>query len=94
MLNGILKVCDQHAIAPADIESVMHGTTVATNAVLTGNGAEVGLIVTEGYRQVLHLARGFVPGALSGWINFVKGRPLAKLVNTIEVAERIGADGS
>jgi N-methylhydantoinase A len=93
VMNGILKVCDQNAIAPAEIESVMHGTTVATNAVLTGNGAEVGLIVTEGYRQVLHLARGFVPGALSGWINFVKGKPLAKLANTIEVSERIGADG-
>lgn len=94
VIEGIAKACRQNDVDPRQIGHVMHGTTVATNAVLTGNGAKVGLIVTEGYRQVLHLARGFVPGALSGWINFVKGKPLAELRNTIEAFERIGADGS
>lgn len=94
VINGIEKICRDNQIDPSTIRAVMHGTTVATNAVLTGNGAKVGLIVTEGYRQILHLARGFVPGALSGWINFVKGRPMAALRDTIEVSERIGADGS
>ena len=93
VIEGIAKACRQNDVDPREIGHVMHGTTVATNAVLTGNGAKVGLIVTEGYRQVLHLARGFVPGALSGWINFVKGVPLAELHTTIEVAERMGADG-
>jgi N-methylhydantoinase A len=94
VINGIDKVCRDNNVDPSDIRAVMHGTTVATNAVLTGNGARVGLIVTEGYRQILHLARGFVPGALSGWINFVKGKPMAALKDTIEASERIGADGS
>lgn len=94
VIEGISKACRQNDVDPRSIGHVMHGTTVATNAVLTGNGAKVGLIVTEGYRQVLHLARGFVPGALSGWINFVKGKPLAELHSTIEVSERIGADGT
>ncbi|KGE04522.1 hydantoinase/oxoprolinase family protein [Pseudohaliea rubra] len=94
VINGIDKVCSEHAIDPTEIRAVMHGTTVATNAVLTGNGARVGLIVTDGYRQILHLARGFVPGALSGWINFVKGRPMAELRDTVEVSGRIGADGA
>lgn len=94
VINGIDKVCTEHGVDPAQIRAVMHGTTVATNAVLTGNGARVGLIVTEGYRQILHLARGFVPGALSGWINFVKGRPMAELKDTVEVSGRIGADGA
>lgn len=94
VIEGISKACRQNDVDPTQIGHVMHGTTVATNAVLTGNGAKVGLIVTEGYRQVLHLARGFVPGALSGWINFVKGKPLAELNRTIEVSERIGADGA
>lgn len=93
VINGIAKACSQNSVDPRQIGHVMHGTTVATNAVLTGNGAKVGLIVTEGYRQVLHLARGFVPGALTGWINFVKGVPLAELHTTIEVSERMGADG-
>jgi N-methylhydantoinase A len=94
VINGIEKVCSENGVDPVSIRAVMHGTTVATNAVLTGNGARVGLIVTEGFRQILHLARGFVPGALSGWINFVKGRPMAELKDTVEVSGRIGADGA
>jgi N-methylhydantoinase A len=94
VIDGIEAVCRENGIDVAAIDHVMHGTTVATNAVLTGQGASVGLIVTEGYRQTLHLARGFVPGALSGWINFVKAPPMAALKNTIEAHERIGADGS
>ncbi len=94
VIDGIEKACRQHDVDPRAITHVMHGTTVATNAVLTGKGATVGLIVTDGYREVLHLARGFVPGALSGWINFVKGRPMAALKHTIEAHERIGADGA
>lgn len=93
VIEGIRKACTQNGLDPRGIDSVMHGTTVATNAVLTGNGAKVGLIVTKGYRQTLHLARGFVPGALSGWINFVKQPPIASLEHTLEVDERIGADG-
>ena len=42
----------------------MHGTTVATNTVLTGTGARVGLVTTKGYRQVLQIAR--VSGARPG----------------------------
>src|SRR5260370_33367635 len=71
----------------------MHGTTVATNAVLEGKGATVGLVTTEGYRQVLQIARSFVPGGLAGWIVWPKPEPLAALENTFEVKERIGARG-
>ena len=71
----------------------MHGTTVATNAILEGKGARVGLVVTEGYRQVLQVARSFVPGGLAGWIIWPKPEPLAALEHTVEVAERVGARG-
>ena len=71
----------------------MHGTTVATNAVLTGKGARVGLVTTEGYRQVLQIARSFVPGGLGGWVICNKPLPLAPLENTVEAKERMGARG-
>ena len=71
----------------------MHGTTVATNAVLTGKGAKVGLITTKGYRQVLQVARSFCPGGLGGWVSYVKTPLLAPLELTIEADERMGADG-
>ena len=77
-----------------DIDQVLHGTTVATNAILEGKGARVGLVTTQGFRQVLQIARSFVPGGLAGWIIWPKPEPLAALENTVEVVERIGADGA
>ena len=93
VMTGIERICKDAGITPAEISEFMHGTTVATNAVLEGKGAVVGLIVTDGYKQVLQIARSFVPGGLAGWIIWNKPLPLALLENTCEVKERIGARG-
>ena len=51
-------ICGQAGVATAkEIDYFLHGTTVATNAVLEGKGARVGLIVTEGYRDIMQIAR-------------------------------------
>ncbi len=94
VLNGVGKVCADAGIDPGEIEQVLHGTTVATNAILQGRGAKVGLVTTDGFRQVLQIARSFVPGGLAGWIIWPKPEPLAALENTVEVHGRIAADGS
>ena len=94
VLNGVSKICDQSGINPKDINLVMHGTTVATNAVLTGNGATVGLLTTQGYESVLQVARSFCPGGLGGWVSFVKKPLLAPLELTHGVIERTDADGT
>ena len=94
VLSGIRKLCREHQIELNSITHVMHGTTVATNAVLTGVGARVGLVVTDGYRQILHMARSWVPGGLGAWINFTKSKPMAPLKWTVEAHERVGADGT
>lgn len=94
VLNGIRRVCEVSGINPQQITHVMHGTTVATNTVLTGSGARVGLVTTMGYRQVLQIARSFVPGGLGGWVIYNKSDPMAPLELTVEADERIGADGS
>lgn len=94
VINGITKVCAENGIDPASIGHVMHGTTVATNAVLTGSGARVGLVTTKGYRQVLQIARSYVPGGLGGWVIFNKRPPLAPLDLTIEADERMDALGN
>ncbi|MEM7540850.1 MAG: hydantoinase/oxoprolinase family protein [Pseudomonadota bacterium] len=93
VLNGITRACEQAAIDPASITQVMHGTTVATNTVLTGTGAKVGLVTTRGYRQVLHIARSFVPGGLGAWVIYNKSAPMAPLELTIEAHERMSAKG-
>jgi len=94
VLHGIDKVCEQAGVDRAAIAHVLHGTTVATNAILEGKGATVGLVTTEGFRQVLQIARSFVPGGLAGWIIWPKPEPLAALENTVEVPGRIASDGS
>lgn len=94
VLNGIARICEESGTDPASIHRVMHGTTVATNAILTGKGARVGLVTTRGFRQVLQVARSFCPGGLGGWVSYVKKPPLAPLELTVEADERMAADGS
>ncbi|GAA0232738.1 hydantoinase/oxoprolinase family protein [Cryptosporangium japonicum] len=94
VLTGIEKVCAAAGTTVEEVGQVLHGTTVATNAILEGKGATVGLVTTAGFRQVLQIARSFVPGGLAGWIIWPKPEPLAALENTVEAIERIGADGS
>ena len=94
VINSIARVCENAGIDMNMISQVTHGTTVATNAILTGRGAKVGLITTKGYRQILQIARSYVPGGLGGWVVYDKSAPLAPLECTAEIPERIGADGS
>lgn len=94
VLNGVERICNESGVDPMKINRVMHGTTVATNAVLTGKGAKVGLVTTKGYKHTLQVARSFCPGGLGGWVSYVKKPLLAPLELTIEADERIAADGS
>ncbi len=93
VLTGIDRVCENAGIAPTEIDHVMHGTTIATNTVLTSTGARCGLVTTRGYRQVLQIARSFVPGGLGGWVIYNKSLPMAPLSCTIEADERVSSRG-
>ena len=94
VLNGVARICSESGVDPAAVNRVMHGTTVATNAVLTARGAKVGLVTTKGYKHTLQVARSFCPGGLGGWVSYVKKPLLAPLELTIEADERMAADGS
>jgi N-methylhydantoinase A len=93
VLAGVEAVCAAAGILPSEVAMLLHGTTVATNAMLEGKGARVGLIVTEGYRQIMQIARSFVPGGLAGWIVWPKPEPLARLEDTVEIKGRMDAQG-
>lgn len=93
VLRGIDRVCQLAGIGLDQVGDVLHGTTVATNAILEGKGARVGLVTTDGFRQVLQIARSFVPGGLAGWIIWPKPEPLAALEDTVQVRERMGSKG-
>jgi N-methylhydantoinase A len=55
--SGIVAAVAAAGVPFADIDSIAHGTTVATNAVITGGGAPTALITTRGFRDVLQLGR-------------------------------------
>ncbi len=94
VITGARQLCDKAGITPQELALFLHGTTVATNAVLEHKIARVGLVVTEGYRHILQIARSLVPGGLAAWIVWPKPEPMAPLEATIEAPERIGADGA
>jgi N-methylhydantoinase A len=93
ILEGIKKIVERNNLNANDIDLILHGTTVATNAVLEEKGALVGLITTKGFEQILHVARSQTPGPLAGWIIMQKPDPLAPLYLTRGVSCRTTAKG-
>ena len=93
VLVGVRRICEESGVAMGDVRNILHGTTVATNAVLESKGARVGLITTQGFAQILHLARSQTPGPLAGWIIMIKPDPPASLADTREAVERMGPRG-
>ena len=67
LLNGLRKAALAAGGAPADVSHVLHGSTTATNAVLEHKFEGLGLLVTEGFRHIIEIARQSVPdGSGSG----------------------------
>jgi len=93
VLNGIRKIAELANIDARDIQLLLHGTTVATNAILEGKGARVGLVTNKGFEQILHVARGQTPGPLAGWIIMIKPEPLAPIELTRGLEARMSARG-
>ncbi|MEI7760233.1 MAG: hydantoinase/oxoprolinase family protein [Thermoleophilia bacterium] len=77
---------------PAVVSEVVHGTTVATNAVLQRLGAETALITTRGFRDVLELRRLRIPHMYD--LFWRKPPPLVERRLRFEVSERMAADGA
>ena len=94
VIEGIRLAAAKAGVELADLDAILHGTTVATNAVLERRGARVGLIVTQGFRHILHLAEAWTPGPLFGFMVYEKPEPLTDTRYVYEVPERIGADGA
>lgn len=75
----------------ADIRTVVHGTTVGTNALLERKGARTGIITTEGFRDVLEMRRRDRP---TTWGLKGSFTPVVERTDRVEVAERTLSDGS
>ena len=75
----------------AALEEVVHGTTVATNAVLERRGSKTALVTTKGFRDVLELRRVRMPHLYDPF--WTKPSPLVERALRFEVNERMSADG-
>lgn len=91
--GGVDRIVEQSAAGPDEIAMVLHGSTVATNAILEGKGARTGLVTTAGFRHVLEIGRAEIPRAanLFAWVK--PKRPVPPR-NVFEVAGRMRLDGS
>lgn len=88
--EGIDEITAQAGCRPANIDLLIHGTTVATNALLEYEGAEVGMVTTRGFRDVTHIARHQRPQNYSIQLEIPwQERPLVKRRHRMPVPERL-----
>ena len=92
--RGVLDALTSLGIAPTSIGAFVHGTTIATNALLERKGARTGLVTTEGFRDLLEIGKGrrLVGGLFDP--EWRRPAPLVPRDRRLEVPERIAADGS
>jgi 5-oxoprolinase (ATP-hydrolysing) len=90
VVEGVQDLCEKAGVPLPEVDNLLHGTTVATNIVLTHSGAEVGMLTTDGFRDILHIARHKKPFNFSlqqelPW----QSRPLVKRRHRLTVHERV-----
>jgi N-methylhydantoinase A len=79
----------------AGVDVLIHGTTLATNALIDGSGAKVGMLTTRNFRDVLEIRRGHKNVHTSMYDVFLPPyKPLVPRARRLEVAERVLHDGS
>ena len=92
--RGVLDALASLGIAPDSIRAFVHGTTIATNALLERKGASTGLVTTEGFRDLLEIGKGrrLIGGLFDP--EWRRPAPIVPRDRRLEVPERIAADGS
>lgn len=91
LIEGIQKICSQAGIDASEITYFIHGTTVATNALLERKGAKTALITTKGFRDVFEIGRQTRPELYDFWAS--RPKPPIPRYLIYEVDERILYDG-
>ncbi|MBI1218316.1 MAG: hydantoinase/oxoprolinase family protein [Rhodobacteraceae bacterium] len=91
ILDGIAIVMAEAGITPADLDIVIHGTTLATNALIERRGARTAFVTTEGFRDVIEMRTESRFDQYD--LNLQLPRPLVPREDRFTVAGRIGAQG-
>ena len=91
IVEGLESVFAEHGVGPDDVAEIMHGTTVASNAILELDGARVGLVTSKGFRDVLELRTLRMPRLYD--LTWEKPPPLVERYLRMVVDERVNAAG-
>ena len=91
ILQGIGHLLTENKISSQSVDGIVHGTTLATNAIISRTGARTSLLTTEGFRDVL--AQGDESRFDQYDINIVKPEPLVPRWRRFGIEERISAEG-
>ena len=94
LLNGLGKVLDNANNSQNNLSMLLHGSTVATNAVLEHKFSGLGLLVTKGFRDMIEIARQSVPDGYGNSFFWVKPPRLVPLHLVREVSGRLKFDGT
>ena len=92
-MSGLEQALAKADVSPGEIERLVHGTTVATNCILTRRGARLGLVMTEGFRDVLYIGIGWRPRMYDLDMDPVEPLFLAPRRRSLGVRERMDAQG-
>jgi N-methylhydantoinase A len=92
VLNGITKVLGEAGVRPDEVELIIHGTTLATNAIIERRGARTALLATQGFRDTLEFAFGHRFDQYD--LEMTRPPALVERPWRFEVPERVAADGS
>jgi N-methylhydantoinase A len=90
-MHVVRRITRDAAIEPGAIGVVVHGTTVATNAIIAGQIARTAFVTTAGFRDMLEIGRQIRPSLYD--LQFEKPVPLVPRYRCVEVVERLGATG-
>ncbi len=93
LVTGVREIMQRAGASIADVASLSHGTTVATNALLQGAIDSLGLVVTEGFRHILEIARQAVPVGYGNSYFWVKPDRIVPLELVREVGGRLNFRG-
>lgn len=92
-MQGLRQALTKGAVSPGAVERLVHGTTVATNCILIRRGARLGLVMTEGFRDVLYIGAGWRPRMYDLDMDPVEPLFLAPRRRSLGVRERVDAQG-
>ena len=92
--TGVTKALEQIGQNPEVVRGIFHGSTVATNAVLEHKGSRMGLLVTEGFRDILEIGRANIPGIFTNHMRWERPERLVPLELVREIPGRLAVDGS